>query len=95
MDLATAIDHLDDLVHHAKPVPLTDQVRLRPDELREAVAAIDAALPPDVRRRAEAQGLLERLHAVVRQARPLPLVDRVRFDKDELYAVLDALRAVR
>ena len=95
MDSSTAIDFLDDLVHNAKPVPLTDQVRLQRDELREAVAAIDAALAPDVRRRAEAEGLLERLEAIVEGAKPVPLTEQVRFDKDDLYEVLDALRGLR
>ena len=90
-----AIDYLDDLVHNAKSVPLTDQVRIDAHTLREAVDVVDAALPPDVRRRAEAVRLLERLDALVRDAKAVPMTSQVRFDKDELYEVLDALRAVR
>ena len=44
-DLLVAIDNFDDLIHNAKPVPLTDQVRADREELdamartlREAIA---------------------------------------------------------
>src|SRR4249919_206981 len=36
MDVLVFIDKLDDLVHNAKAVPLTDQVRIDPDEINEA-----------------------------------------------------------
>ena len=54
--LLELVDRLDDLVHEAKPVPLTDQVRLDKDEvyaildrIREVVPAVfasAAATPP-------------------------------------------------
>jgi hypothetical protein len=93
MDVLVAIDNLDDLVHNAPSVPLTDQVRLAPERLEAAVAQLHATLPPDVRARAEGEGLLERLDAVVASAKPVPLVDQVRVDKEALYDVLDGLRA--
>src|SRR6266853_1970592 len=36
MDVLVLIDKLDDLVHNAKPVPLTDQVRVDKEEIYEA-----------------------------------------------------------
>lgn len=33
MDVLVLIDKLDDLVHNAKPVPLTDQVRVDKEEI--------------------------------------------------------------
>jgi len=94
MDLLVAIDTLDDLVHNARAVPLTDQVRLKRGRLDEAFGQIQDALPLDVRARAEADGLLERLDRLVTGAKPVPLTGDVRFDKQELYDVLDALRAL-
>ena len=35
MDVLVLIDRLDDLVHNAKAVPLTDQVRLDREEIYE------------------------------------------------------------
>ena len=92
MDLLVAIDCLDDLVHNARAVPLTDQVRLPLDRLESAVRDVHDSLPPDVRTRLEAEGLLERLDTLARDAKPVPLTEQVRFDKDELYEILDAIR---
>src|SRR5882724_5604840 len=36
MDVLVLIDKLDDLVHNAKPVPLTDQVRVDQEEIKQA-----------------------------------------------------------
>ena len=36
MDVLVLIDKLDDLVHNAKAVPLTDQVRIDREEIYEA-----------------------------------------------------------
>ena len=46
MDVLVLIDKLDDLVHNAKPVPLTDQVRVDRDEIfdiDERLAFIESA----------------------------------------------------
>lgn len=92
MDFLVAIDHLDDLTHNARAIPFTDQVRLPAERLQDAADQIHATLPPDVRARAEAEGLLERLDALVRDAKRVPLIGHVRFDKDELYDILDGIR---
>jgi hypothetical protein len=94
VDLLIAIDTLDDLVHEAKAVPLTDQVRMKHDELRRHAGDVLDALSPQQRARAEAEGLPERLETVLRDAKPVPLTDQVRIGKDEIYAILDALRAL-
>src|SRR5215217_1959576 len=39
MDVLVLIDKLDDLVHNAKPVPLTDQVRVDRDEILDQMRA--------------------------------------------------------
>jgi hypothetical protein len=92
MDFLVAIDTLDDLVHNAGAIPFTGAARMPREELEGAAGQIHATLPPDVRARADAEGLLDRLDAVVAAARPLPLTRQVRFDKDELYEVLDGIR---
>jgi hypothetical protein len=45
MDLLVLIDKLDDLVHNARPVPLTDQVRVDKAELFEILDQMRAAVP--------------------------------------------------
>lgn len=44
-DIASLVDELDDLVHHAKPIPLTDQVRLDKEVVYDLLDQIRAALP--------------------------------------------------
>ena len=53
MDILVLIDRLDDLMHNARPVPLTDQVRLdaQPvydvlDEIRAQVAGLNPEAGP-------------------------------------------------
>jgi hypothetical protein len=44
MDLLVLIDKLDDLVHNARPVPLTDQVRVDKQELYDLLDRLRAEL---------------------------------------------------
>jgi hypothetical protein len=53
MDLLVLIDKLDDLIHNARPVPLTDQVRVEKQELYDLLDRIRDAVP---RTPADAQG---------------------------------------
>ena len=85
-DPAITLDHLDDLVHNAKPMPMTDQVRVDPDEVGRIVDRLRVELPPAL------DPLAERLEAVVREARSVPLTGQVRIDKDAFYEALDAIR---
>src|SRR3982751_1686782 len=45
MDVLVLIDKLDDLVHNAKAVPLTDQVRLDREEIYEILDQMRATIP--------------------------------------------------
>ena len=90
MDSLIAIDRLDDAVHNAPTVSLTDQVRFRPEELRALAADVRTALRPDP----DIDAVLDRLDAVVAGAKKVWLTDQVRVDKEELYDVLDSLRAL-
>jgi hypothetical protein len=40
---------LEELIRHAKPIPLTDQVRLDPDEVRQLIAELREALEAERR----------------------------------------------
>ena len=45
-DLLSLIDELDDLIHNAKPVPLTDQVRVDRERVYDLLDRIRAAVVP-------------------------------------------------
>ncbi len=88
MDLLVALDALDDALHKAKPVPLTDQVRIDRGRLAEHIDALKAQWPP-----AAPSALLEQLEAIAAGARELPLTTQVRVDREDIYDVLDGIRA--
>ena len=44
MDVLVLIDKLDDTVHNAKPVPLTDQVRVDKEEIYDILDQMRACL---------------------------------------------------
>jgi hypothetical protein len=48
VDILELIDRLDDLVHDAKPVPLTDQVRVNKGEIYDFLDQMRAALPAEI-----------------------------------------------
>src|ERR1700740_3053319 len=50
MDVLVLIDKLDDLVHNAKPVPLTDQVRVDKEEIYDILDQIGAKIPEESKR---------------------------------------------
>jgi hypothetical protein len=88
-ELLVAIDALDDAVHRARYLPLTEQVRFEPDELRELVARVRAAAHGE-----RITPALDELDALIARARPVPLTDQVRIPKEDLYAQLDELRTL-
>ena len=49
MDVLVLIDKLDDLVHNAKPVPLTDQVRLDREEIYDLLDQMRATIPEEIK----------------------------------------------
>src|SRR3954454_17297688 len=49
MDVLVLIDKLDDLVHNAKAVPLTDQVRIDREEIYDILAQMRATLPEEIK----------------------------------------------
>ena len=49
MDVLVLIDKLDDLVHNAKPVPLTDQVRVDREEIYDILDQMRATIPEEIK----------------------------------------------
>ena len=49
MDVLVLIDKLDDLVHSAKAVPLTDQVRIDREEIWEIIDQMRATIPEEIK----------------------------------------------
>src|SRR5881397_892121 len=48
MDVLVLIDKLDDLVHNAKAVPLTDQVRIDREEIYDILDQMRATIPEEI-----------------------------------------------
>ncbi|MBA2763980.1 MAG: ATPase [Thermoleophilaceae bacterium] len=49
MDVLVLIDKLDDLVHNARPVPLTDQVRVDKEEIYDILDQMRATIPEEIK----------------------------------------------
>src|ERR671917_236736 len=70
MDVLVLIDKLDDLVHNAKAVPLTDQVRIDREEIYDILDQMRATIPEEIKQaRWIVKERQEMLEAARRQAR--------------------------
>ena len=49
MDVLVLIDKLDDTIHNAKPVPLTDQVRVDKEEIYDLLDQMRATIPEEIK----------------------------------------------
>ena len=49
MDVLVLIDKLDDLVHNAKQVPLTDQVRVDKEEIYDILNQMRATIQDEIK----------------------------------------------
>ena len=49
MDVLVLIDKLDDVVHNARPVPLTDQVRVDREEIYDILDQMRATIPEEIK----------------------------------------------
>jgi hypothetical protein len=97
MEILDAINRLDDHVHTAPEIPLTDSVRIEASLLQASVGVIrqhadrmwgsDRAGPVG-----ELFEALEELEAMVASAKPVPLTDELRVNRDKLYEPLDRIR---
>jgi hypothetical protein len=84
-----ALDELEELIHRARRVPLTDQVRINRDKLSRQIDRIRAGID----REGEPTAALRRLEDAVARAPAVPLTPDVRAERKELLALVEALRA--
>jgi hypothetical protein len=92
MEALEAIDRLDDHIHEARPIPLTDQVRMDRSVLLADLDAIRRDLD-QLRTVSAVNEAIEALETLAAAAKPLFGSDQVRFDREDFYDQLDALRA--
>src|SRR6266851_222625 len=73
MDVLVLIDKLDDVVHNAKPVPLTDQVRVDREEIYDLLDQMRATIPEEIKQARwivkERQEMLAEAKRIVKEAR--------------------------
>src|SRR5881397_2729072 len=71
MDVLVLIDKLDDLVHNAKAVPLTDQVRIDREEIYDILDQMRATSQTEIVKIAErqAQDIVDEARREAREAR--------------------------
>src|SRR5581483_4431486 len=65
-DVLSLIDELDDLVHQARGVPLSEQVRLERDDLYELLDRLRETVPEELK---HARWLVRERHALLAEAR--------------------------
>src|SRR6476661_2434184 len=65
MDVLVLIDKLDDTIHNAKPVPLTDQVRVDKEEIYDILDQMRATIPEEIK---QARWIVKERQEVLRQA---------------------------
>src|SRR5204863_407321 len=110
MDVLVLIDKLDDLVHNAKAVPLTDQVRIDREEIYDILDQMRATIPEEIKQArwivkerqemlAEAKREVDRLLAeareqAVREASQTEIVKIAERQGDEILGDEGAERAV-
>ena len=61
MDVLVLIDKLDDVVHNARPVPLTDQVRVDREEIYDLLDQMRATIPEEIK---QARWIVKGLRAI-------------------------------
>jgi hypothetical protein len=100
VEILVAIDALDDMVHMAPEVPLTDSVRHDEADLKAGVervrseaTALFGGEPGRQGAIGEVFDALAGLDDQVAHAKAVPLTDQVRVNRERLYEGLDRLRA--
>jgi len=95
------IDEVDAALRRAKPIPLTDQVRVDSDELYEILDRMRDTLPRVVHgapydQRARAGDLLvpiDELDDLIHNAQPVPLTPQVRIERQAAATIVQTMRA--
>src|SRR5829696_8381138 len=66
MDVLVLIDKLDDLLHNARPVPLTDQVRVDREEIYDLLDQMRATIPEEIK---QARWIVKERQEMLEEAR--------------------------
>src|SRR5216110_4085412 len=66
MDVLVLIDKLDDLIQNARPVPLTDQVRVDREEIYDLLDQMRATIPEEIK---QARWIVKERQEIVAEAK--------------------------
>jgi hypothetical protein len=86
MDLVFLVGRFDDLIHNAKEIPLTRDVRVLRDDANDLVAELRRAATPAT------SELIGRLADMVDGAKAVPLTDYIRINREKAYRLCDEIR---
>jgi cell division septum initiation protein DivIVA len=91
MDVLVLIDKLDDQLHKARPVPLTDQVRVDKQELYEIIDQMRETIPDEIR---QARWIVKERQEMLAEARREAdrIVSEAKEEKDRLVAEEEVMR---
>jgi F0F1-type ATP synthase membrane subunit b/b' len=90
MDVLVLIDKLDDLVHNAKAVPLTDQVRIDREEIYDILDQMRATIPEEIK---QARWIVKERQEMLAEAKQTEIVKLAERQAQEI--VDDARRQAR
>ena len=95
MELLIVANKLEDRLLNAPAVPFTNQARIHETVLTRASARLARVAPrnDDGSIDAELGRAIERIAAAAQRAKPVPLTEQVRIDREEVFGALDAVRA--
>jgi hypothetical protein len=86
------MQQLDQVITDARPVPLTDQLRIDKDQAYDILDRIRAEMgsgaPPD----GSLLIAVDELDDAIHNARPVPLTDQVRLERGQLEGLIGKLR---
>jgi cell division septum initiation protein DivIVA len=92
MDVLVLIDKLDDLVHNAKQVPLTDQVRVDKEEIYDLLDQMRATIPEEIK---QARWIVKERQEMLAEAKREAerIVKEARERQDRLISVEEVMKA--
>src|SRR5438132_149930 len=91
MDVLVLIDKLDDLVHNAKPVPLTDQDRWDKEEIYDILDQMRATIPEEIK---QARWIVKERQEMLAEAKreAEPIVKEARERQEQLVSQQEVTR---